>query len=121
MTSAGDPAIQALIDAARADFARSVLAKARALEAHAKSGAWTDARREAHKLHGSAGVHGFAELGATAARLEDLFASVDEDDPRAGSGALPGGSDPSGLPGGGLPERLRDLLAEAERIARGFL
>src|SRR5258707_12717905 len=119
MTSAGERSINALIDAARAAFARGVLAKARTLEAHAKSGAWADARREAHKLHGSAGVYGFAELGVAAARLEDLFASV-EDDSRAGSGAPPRGSDPSVFLESGLSERLRDLLAEAERIARGF-
>jgi HPt (histidine-containing phosphotransfer) domain-containing protein len=107
MTEAGDPAIKALIEAARADFARSVGMRAHALEAMATSGAWTDARREAHKLRGSAGVYGFAELGAAAAALDDSIGS-------AADGAA---IDPSAL--SLIGERLRELVAEAERVSRG--
>lgn len=107
MTEAGDPAIKALIDAARADFARSLGVRARALEALATSGAWTDARREAHKLRGSAGVYGFAELGVAAAALDDSIGEA------ADNAAVA----PSAL--ALIGERLKELIAEAERVSRG--
>jgi HPt (histidine-containing phosphotransfer) domain-containing protein len=76
MTEAGDPAIEALISAARADFARGLVAKAAALEAFVAGEAWDDAKRAAHKLRGSAGVYGFAAIGAAAAVMDDLLSSA---------------------------------------------
>jgi HPt (histidine-containing phosphotransfer) domain-containing protein len=78
MTEAGDPAIDALIAAARADFACGLMAKVAALEDLVSRGAWDDARRAAHKLRGSAGVYGFAGVGASAAALDDLLSSTDQ-------------------------------------------
>ena len=104
MTRASDPAVEALIAAARADFAGTLVYKAVALEALVSCGAWEDARRAAHKLRGSAGVYGFAELGAAAAELDDVLSRVEET-PDAAQQAL-------------VREKLRELCALAEHASR---
>jgi HPt (histidine-containing phosphotransfer) domain-containing protein len=104
MTEAGDPAINALIAAARTEYAQSLVAKAASLEALVSRGAWNDARRAAHKLRGSAGVHGFALLGDAAAALEDLLLEV--------SGT------PAATARARIDEKLSAVRAEAERAGR---
>jgi len=99
-----DPAITALVEEARADFARSLRAKAATLEDLVARGAWVDARRASHKLRGSAGVYGFAALGAAAAALDDLM---------SGAGEAP---DAAAL--AQIGDTLRHLRAEAERASR---
>lgn len=45
--------------------------RAQTLRTSMESGNWKALVNEAHKIRGSAGGHGFATIGATAARLED--------------------------------------------------
>jgi len=104
VSEAGDPAIDALIAAARADFARGLVPKAAAIEALVGRGAWDDARRAAHKLRGSAGVYGFAAIGAAAAALDDVLCGADQT-PDATELAY-------------VHEKLRELRAEAEHASR---
>ena len=73
MAKAGDPAIDALIEAARIEFAQALSGKADALIAQCESGAWDEIRRAAHRLRGSAGVYGFSAIGTAAATVEDLL------------------------------------------------
>jgi HPt (histidine-containing phosphotransfer) domain-containing protein len=73
-----DPAITALVEEARIDFARTLRAKAATLDDLVARGAWVDARRASHKLRGSAGVYGFAAVGAAAAALDDLLSIAGE-------------------------------------------
>ena len=104
MTEAGDGALHTLIAVARAEYARSLVAKADALEALVNRAAWTDARRAAHRLRGSAGVYGFAAVGAIAAMLEELLSR--------GSGVLNASNRAS------IEEGLGKLRAEAELACR---
>ncbi len=86
MTPAPDPSIDALLAAARAQFAAELPAKAAKVEALVALGAWDEARRAAHRLRGSAGTYGFVELGASAGAVEDLLlesAGVPDGDGRA--------------------------------------
>jgi HPt (histidine-containing phosphotransfer) domain-containing protein len=69
----GDPGIAALLGAARADFTRSLPAKAAAVEEHLAGGAFADAKRAAHKLRGSSGMFGYARLGEIAGEIDDLM------------------------------------------------
>lgn len=94
MSKLGDPAVNALVEAARRDFATSLSAKARDLSAQAEKGQWADLRRAAHKLRGSAGVHGFTAIGDLAGAVEELLLSS----PQA--------------PEGGARERVCALLEE---------
>jgi HPt (histidine-containing phosphotransfer) domain-containing protein len=102
--SASDPAISALIEAARIEFAGGLEAKAAALEALVGNGAWVDARRAAHKLRGSAGVYGFAALGEAAAVLDDLMCGA--------------GGSPDAEACARIREKLDDVRSEAERASR---
>jgi HPt (histidine-containing phosphotransfer) domain-containing protein len=104
MTEAGDPAIEALIATARADFASGLVAKAAALEALVGRAAWDDARRAAHMLRGSAGVYGFAAVGAAAAAIDDV---------------LWGGRAPDATAHDFIRAKLCELRTEAERASRG--
>jgi HPt (histidine-containing phosphotransfer) domain-containing protein len=107
MTEAGDPAIEALIASARADFSTGLVAKADALAALVRREAWDDARRAAHKLRGSAGVYGFAAVGAAAAALDDILSNVVRAPDEQVQAALRG--------------KLAELRAEADRASREAL
>lgn len=105
MTQARDPAVDALLAAARAQFAASLPAKARALRQHVAEEAWDEARRAAHKLRGSGATYGFAALGEAASAVEELLL------------------DAEGEPGADARARLEQLAAaicaEADRAAGG--
>lgn len=73
MPQAGDSSLEALLQAARAEFGRSLTAKVAELEAMIAQGQWQSARRVAHKLCGSAGIYGFSALGGAAAALEEIL------------------------------------------------
>jgi HPt (histidine-containing phosphotransfer) domain-containing protein len=74
---------ETLLAAARAEFASRLEEKMRELQELSDRGAWTEVRRAAHKLRGSAGTYGFPKIGAAAAVIEELLieaeASPDED------------------------------------------
>jgi HPt (histidine-containing phosphotransfer) domain-containing protein len=69
--------IAALYAAARTDFAARLPLRIEEIERLAAEGQWVEARRQIHKLRGSAATYGFAEIGAAAVFLEDLLLSVD--------------------------------------------
>jgi HPt (histidine-containing phosphotransfer) domain-containing protein len=98
----GDPGIAALLEAARADFARSLPAKVGAVEAHFAEGAFADAKRAVHKLRGSAGMFGYGALGQIAGQIDDLMHEAHG----AGEGA----------PSARLQELVSELKAEAARV-----
>ncbi len=100
-----DPAITALIEAARMDFARGLEAKAAAIAALVGDGIWDEARRAAHKLRGSAGVHGFASVGDAAGALEDLIVTA--------------GAPRDVAVHAKIEAKLAELRSEAERVSRG--
>jgi HPt (histidine-containing phosphotransfer) domain-containing protein len=104
MRGAHDSPIDVLIAAARAEFARGLVAKTAHLDAVVKEEAWEEAQRAAHKLSGSAGVYGFAALGSIAAALEELLVQS------------------KGSPDRSMRFRLLEMLgdarAEAERSSR---
>ncbi len=84
----GDPrdsgGVQALLAAARAQFAASLPAKASEVASLVARGSWEEARRAAHRLRGSAGTYGYAELGAAFAAIEEaLIATANAPDPEA--------------------------------------
>lgn len=64
---------ETLLAAARADFASRLGDKVRELQDLFDRGAWSEARRAAHKLRGSAATYGFAKIGAAAAAMEDIL------------------------------------------------
>jgi HPt (histidine-containing phosphotransfer) domain-containing protein len=105
MTQARDPAIDTLLAAARAQFAVSLPAKARALRHHVEHQDWDEVRRAAHKLRGSGATYGFAALGEAAGAIEELLLEAE------------------GVPGADARARLETLVqrvyAEAERAAGG--
>jgi HPt (histidine-containing phosphotransfer) domain-containing protein len=74
---------EALVAAAQAEYASRLPDKLAALRAFVGQRAWTDARRAAHKLRGSAGVYGFSAVGDAAGALEDLLESSDDEAPPA--------------------------------------
>jgi HPt (histidine-containing phosphotransfer) domain-containing protein len=104
MGEAEQPSALALIQAAHAQFRAGLPAKAAALDAWVADAAWDDARRGAHKLRGSAGVYGYAALGAIAGELEDALL------------------DAGGAPDADALARIRAILTnlqtEAERASR---
>jgi HPt (histidine-containing phosphotransfer) domain-containing protein len=104
MTGARDPAIEELLAAARRQFAVSLPSKAADVEALVARGAWAEARRAAHKLRGSAGTYGFAEVGAAAGAIEDTLLEG-KDAPDAGARDR-------------IALRLQEAHLEAERAAR---
>ncbi len=73
--------VDALLAAARAEYASRLPSKLAALEELAARGAWDEARRAAHKLRGSAATYGFAAIGDAAAALEKLAAEATSIDP----------------------------------------
>lgn len=73
MVEQGDPDLDALIREARVEFARRLPAKATELGEMIARGDWTEARRAAHKLCGSAGVYGFEAVGIVAGAIEDVL------------------------------------------------
>ncbi|HZU85634.1 MAG TPA: Hpt domain-containing protein [Polyangiaceae bacterium] len=77
MVEASDPAFDALLRAARVDFANGLSVRVDEIEQSAARGAWVEARRAAHKLRGAAAVYGFGALGAASGELEDLLASCE--------------------------------------------
>jgi HPt (histidine-containing phosphotransfer) domain-containing protein len=103
MSEARDPATLALIEAARAEYAQGLAAKASDLEALVACGAWSDARRAAHRLRGSAGVYGFGALGVIAAALDDLL-------------LVDGAPDTSAR--AAIHDKLGEMRVEAERASR---
>ncbi len=74
---------ETLLAAARAEFASRLEEKMRELQELSDRGAWTEVRRAAHKLRGSAGTYGFPKIGEAAAVIEELLIeaepSPDED------------------------------------------
>jgi HPt (histidine-containing phosphotransfer) domain-containing protein len=104
MSEAREPATLALIEAARAEYAQSLAAKAADLQALVARGAWSDARRAAHRLRGSAGVYGFGALGVIAAALDELL-------------LLANGA-PDASECAHIQEKLSEMRAEAERVSR---
>jgi HPt (histidine-containing phosphotransfer) domain-containing protein len=78
-----DPSIDALLEGVRTQFAGSLPDKAANIGALLARGAWAEARRAAHKLRGSAGSYGFAEIGAVAGAIEDLLLEPGEPDAAA--------------------------------------
>ncbi|HEY8041430.1 MAG TPA: Hpt domain-containing protein [Polyangiaceae bacterium] len=104
MTGARDPAIDALLAAARMQFAGSLPAKTADVEALVAGGAWAEARRAAHKLRGSAGTYGFAALGAAAGAIEDTI--------------LEGNDGPDAEARSRIARRLEEMRVEADRAAR---
>jgi HPt (histidine-containing phosphotransfer) domain-containing protein len=73
MSEIRDPAIIALLAEARVQFAAGIPAKVADLQALLARGAWDELRRAAHKLRGSSGTYGFAELSAAAANIEEAL------------------------------------------------
>jgi HPt (histidine-containing phosphotransfer) domain-containing protein len=73
MSPAPDPSIDALLAAARAQFASGLPAKTANVEELVARGAWDEARRAAHRLRGSAGTYGFVDVGAAAGAVEELL------------------------------------------------
>jgi HPt (histidine-containing phosphotransfer) domain-containing protein len=103
MGEARDPAIDAVLHEARVAFAQGLVARATDFEAMVAREAWADARRAAHRLRGSAGIYGFAALGAIAAALDELLHADHAPDSSARAR---------------IHENLRELRAEAERASR---
>jgi HPt (histidine-containing phosphotransfer) domain-containing protein len=101
---AADPSIALLLAAARSQFAAALPARVAAIEEHVARGAWEEARRGAHKLHGSAATYGFAALGVSAAAIEDALLDAGE---------------PSDAVRARIAGHLVEARAEAERAARG--
>ncbi|MDP9033892.1 MAG: Hpt domain-containing protein [Myxococcota bacterium] len=97
-----DPAVEALLRAARDDYAASLPAKLAALRALVDAGAWRDAQRGAHRLRGSAGTYGFEALGGLVTELEELL--------------IEGGEAPSLSCRGRIADALRFLQLEIGRI-----
>jgi len=77
MTDGQEWDIDALRAAARADFATRLPLRIEGIERLAAEGQWVEARREIHKLRGSAATYGFEELGAAATFLEELLLAAD--------------------------------------------
>jgi len=80
--------VDALLAAARADYALRLPSKLAAIAELTARGAWEEARRAAHKLRGSAATYGFATIGDAAAALERLASEAPTLDPGSARGAL---------------------------------
>src|SRR5260370_36842458 len=72
MTDGREWDIDALRAAARTDFAARLPLRIEEIERLAGEGQWVEARREIHKLRGSAATWGFAGTGAVAGFPQDL-------------------------------------------------
>ncbi len=93
--------VDALLAAARAEYASRLPSKLAAIADLVARGAWDEARRAAHRLRGSAATYGLAAIGEAAAGLEQLTA-----DAAAGARAAP----PTAL-----DEALHRVRSEIER------
>jgi HPt (histidine-containing phosphotransfer) domain-containing protein len=80
--------VDALLAAAREQYASRLPSKLAAIEELAARGDWEEARRAAHKLRGSAATYGFAAIGEAAAALEQLALDAASFDPVRFRGAL---------------------------------
>jgi HPt (histidine-containing phosphotransfer) domain-containing protein len=69
---------EALLAAARADFAARLEAKLREIQQLSSEGAWAGARRAAHRLRGSAATYGFGAVSEAAAAMEDILIASNE-------------------------------------------
>jgi HPt (histidine-containing phosphotransfer) domain-containing protein len=98
--------VDALLAAARAEYAARLPSKLAAIEELTARGAWDEARRAAHKLRGSAATYGFAALGDAAAVLEQLATQASPHDAPGARGAR-----------GALDEALQRARVEVERAA----
>ena len=96
--------IDSLLAAARIDFAVRLPLRIEQIELLATGEKWAEARREIHKLRGSAATYGFEDIGSTAVFLEDLLLAAD--------GA------PSPDARLRFDEALRDARAQADRAAQ---
>jgi HPt (histidine-containing phosphotransfer) domain-containing protein len=101
MTEDGKASIDALLAAARADYAGRILSKIAEISSFVARSEWHEARRSAHKLRGSAATYGFTELGLAAGRVEDLLLAAD------------------GSPDEPMRARIHGFLVDAEAFARG--
>jgi HPt (histidine-containing phosphotransfer) domain-containing protein len=75
--------VDALLTAAREQYAARLPSKIAVIEALAAREAWDEARREAHKLRGSAATYGFEALGDAARSIEQLATEASLDPTRA--------------------------------------
>ncbi len=80
--------VDALLAAAREQYAARLPSKLAAIEELAARGDWDEARRAAHKLRGSAATYGFISIGDAAATLEQLAIDATSLDPVRVRGAL---------------------------------
>ena len=103
---AADPSIARLLAAARSQFAAALPARVAAIEECIARGAWEEARRGAHRLHGSAATYGFAALGVSAAAIEAALLELVEP------------SEPPDAVLARIAGHLVEARAEAERAAR---
>ncbi len=71
MTEIRDPAIARLLAEARVQYVGTVPAKVTEVRTLLERQAWEDARRAAHKLRGSSGTYGFAELSVALGEIEE--------------------------------------------------
>jgi HPt (histidine-containing phosphotransfer) domain-containing protein len=101
---AADPSIDALLAAVRVQFAATLPAKIAAIDLSVARAAWDEARRDAHKLRGSAAAFGFAAMGTLAGAIEDLLRDVTAPDDAARAS---------------IAAHLAEARAEAERAAVG--
>jgi HPt (histidine-containing phosphotransfer) domain-containing protein len=77
MGDARDPGgVQALLAEARTQFAASLPAKASEVASLVARASWEAARRAAHRLRGSAGSYGFAEVGAACGAIEEALVAA---------------------------------------------
>lgn len=103
MTVIRDPAIAQLLAEARAQFAAALVARVDELRELVQARAWDGARGAAHKLRGSTGTYGFAELSAACGDIEDQLLEADlQPGPQACER---------------IALRMGDAVAEAERAA----
>jgi HPt (histidine-containing phosphotransfer) domain-containing protein len=105
MSETQEAAFDALLRAARAEFAASLVPKADLLHALLARDEWREGRRVAHKLRGSAATYGFPAVSASASAIEDVL-SVAEGAPDAAGRAR-------------LMASLGELREQAERASRG--
>jgi HPt (histidine-containing phosphotransfer) domain-containing protein len=105
MTGERDPALAALWERMRAEFAAGLPARVAQLEDLEARGAWTELRRAAHRLRGSGPTYGAVEIGSLAGIIEDVLLDAN------------GAPEPEGR------ERIRQSVAGAralaERAAKG--
>ncbi len=69
--------IDALLAAARAEYGTRLVAKVAEIADFASRGDWSETRRAAHKVRGSAATYGFADVGAAAGQVEEILLRVD--------------------------------------------